>query len=180
MTKRLEESALTITNPVFLVDGTDTEFRHLINGLLPFAARLLSVRDGFGSLIGLTGIQYSLLISVAHLVHDDVVTVNRLADHLHLSGAFVTIETGKLKKLGLVDKRSDPNDKRKMRLTVTPAGTKLLKALAQTQQRINNVLFEGVTKAEFKVLCSVIDRLVTNGDRATLDLAHMIARQEKG
>jgi DNA-binding MarR family transcriptional regulator len=180
MTKRLEESALTITNPVFLVDGTDTEFRHLINGLLPFAARLLSVRDGFGSLIGLTGIQYSLLISVAHLVHDDVVTVNRLADHLHLAGAFVTIETGKLKKLGLVDKRSDPNDKRKMRLTVTPAGTKLLKALAQTQQRINNVLFEGVTKAEFKVLCSVIDRLVTNGDRATLDLAHMIARQEKG
>ena len=58
--------------------------------------------------------------SFAHLSHDDVVTVNRLADHLHLSGAFVTIETGKLKKLGLIDKRADPDDKRKMRLTVTP------------------------------------------------------------
>ncbi|CAB3752892.1 MarR family transcriptional regulator [Burkholderia puraquae] len=180
MAKQQEESVLTITNPACLIDGTDTEFRHLINGLLPFAARLLSVRDGFGSLIGLTGIQYSLLISVAHLSHDDVVTVNRLADHLHLSGAFVTIETGKLKKLGLIDKRSDPDDKRKMRLTVTPAGSKLLKALTATQQRINNVLFEGVTKTEFKALCSVIDRLVTNGDRATLDLAHLIARQEKG
>jgi DNA-binding MarR family transcriptional regulator len=180
MPKQVDESALTITNPACLVDGTDTEFRHLINGLLPFAARLLSVRDGFGTIIGLTGIQYSLLVSVAHLSHGEAVTVNRLADHLHLSGAFVTIETGKLKKLGLIDKRSDPDDKRKMRLTMTSNGVKLLRELAATQQRINNVLFEGVTKAEFKALCSVVDRLVANGDRATLDLSHQIARQEKG
>ncbi|RQS16457.1 MarR family transcriptional regulator [Burkholderia sp. Bp9002] len=179
MAKQQEESVLTITHPACLIDGTDAAFRHLINGLLPFAARLLSVRDGFGSIAGLTGIQYSLLVSVAHLSREDVVTVNRLADHLHLSGAFVTIETGKLKKLGLLDKRADPDDKRKMRLTVTSAGTKLLKTLAPTQQRINDVLFEGVTRTEFKALCSVIDRLVANGDRATLDLAHMIARQEK-
>ena len=91
MPKQIDESALTITNPACLVDGTDTEFRHLINGLLPFAARLLSVRDGFGTIIGLTGIQYSLLVSVSHLSHGESVTVNRLADHLHLSGAFVTI-----------------------------------------------------------------------------------------
>ncbi|SPB14613.1 MarR family transcriptional regulator [Caballeronia novacaledonica] len=179
MPKQIDESALTITNPACLVDGTDTEFRHLINGLLPFAARLLSVRDGFGTLIGLTGIQYSLLVSVSHLSHGESVTVNRLADHLHLSGAFVTIETGKLKKLGYIDKRSDPHDKRKMRLTVTSNGLKLLRELAATQQRINNVLFEGVTKTEFRALCSVVDRLVANGDRATLDLSHLIARREK-
>ncbi|CAE6687505.1 hypothetical protein R69927_01590 [Paraburkholderia domus] len=178
MAKNQEESILTVTNPACLIDGTDTEFRHLINGLLPFAARLLSIRDGFGTLIGLTGIQYSLLIAVAHLSHDDVVTVNRLADHLHLSGAFVTVETGKLKKLGVIDKRSDPDDKRKMRLTITSAGSKLLKELAARQQHINDVLFEGVTRTEFKALCSVVDRLVTNGDRATLDLAHLIARQD--
>jgi DNA-binding MarR family transcriptional regulator len=180
MTKLEEDAVLTITNPACLVDGTDTEFRHLINGLLPFAARLLSVRDGFGTLVGITGIQYSLLVSVAHLSQADVVTVNRLADHLHLSGAFVTIETGKLKKLGLIDKRADPEDKRKMRLEITRAGSKLLRGLAETQQRINNVLFEGVTKAEFKALCAVVDRLVTNGDRATLDLAHLIARKDIG
>ncbi|WGS45442.1 MarR family winged helix-turn-helix transcriptional regulator [Burkholderia sp. JSH-S8] len=180
MAKQQEESVLTITHPACLIDDTDAEFRRLINGLLPFAARLLSMRDGFGSIAGLTGIQYSLLVSIAHLSHDGVVTVNRLADHLHLSGAFVTIETGKLKQLGLIDKRAAPDDKRKMRLTVTSAGTKRLKTLAPTQQRINNVLFEGVTKTEFKALCSAIDRLVANGDRATLDLAHMIARQEKG
>jgi hypothetical protein len=67
-----------------------------------------------------------------------------------------------------------------MRLEITRAGSKLLRGLAETQQRINNVLFEGVTKAEFKALCAVVDRLVTNGDRATLDLAHLIARKDIG
>jgi MarR family transcriptional regulator, organic hydroperoxide resistance regulator len=179
MAKTQAERVLTVTNPNCLVDGNDIAFRHLINGLLPFAARLLSVRDGFGNLIGLTGIQYSLLASVAHLTQTETVTVNQLADHLHLSGAFVTIETGKLKKLGLVDKRSHPDDKRKMRVSVTASGSKLLIELAASQQRINDVLFEGVSKTEFKMLCSVVDRLVINGDHATIDLEHLIARKSK-
>ncbi|VVE03051.1 MarR family transcriptional regulator [Pandoraea eparura] len=179
MPKSSPSKALTVTNPACLIDGSDAEFRHLINGLLPFAARLLSVRDGFGSLIGLTGIQYSLLQSVVHLSSLADVTVNQLAEHLHLSGAFVTIETNKLKALKLIDKRQNPDDRRKMSLTVTPAGAKLLHELTPSQQRINDVLFDGVTRTEFKVLCAVVDRLVANGDRATLDLGHQLATRDK-
>jgi DNA-binding MarR family transcriptional regulator len=124
MTTRTAKKVLAVTHPACLVDGSDAEFRRLANGLLPFAARLLSIRDGFGSIVGLTGVQYSLARSIAHLsMHDDV-TVNQLAEHLHLhlSGAFVTVETNKLKKLGLIDKNVNPDDKRKMRLTMTAAG----------------------------------------------------------
>lgn len=180
MATTAESKALTITHPACLVNGSDSEFRHLVNGLLPFAARLLSVRDGFGSLIGLTGVQYSLIRAIAHLSRQGEVTVNQLGEHLHLSGAFVTVETGKLKKLGLIDKKAHPKDKRKMRLTMTAAGTKMLDQLIPTLQRINDVLFDGVTRSEFKVLCSVVDRLVSNGDRAALDLAHLQARQQTG
>ncbi|RDU98853.1 MarR family winged helix-turn-helix transcriptional regulator [Trinickia dinghuensis] len=178
MATRAENKTLTVSHPACLIDGSDREFRHLVNGLLPFAARLLSVRDGFGSLIGLTGVQYSLIRSVSHLSQQGEVTVNQLADHLHLSGAFVTIETNKLKKLGLIDKKAHPEDKRKMRLTVTTAGVKLLNELLPIQQRINDVLFEGVSRTEFKVLCSVVDRLVANGDHASLDLGHLLARRQ--
>lgn len=170
---------LTVTHPACLVNGSDAEFRHLVNGLLPFAARLLSIRDGFGSIVGLTGVQYSLIRSIAHLSVDDEVTVNQLAEHLHLSGAFVTVETNKLKKLGLIDKKANPEDRRKMRVTMTAAGNRLLNELLPTQQRINDVLFEGVTRTEFKVLCSLVDRLVVNGDHAALDLAHLQARKQK-
>ncbi|CAG9166071.1 hypothetical protein LMG23992_00680 [Cupriavidus laharis] len=180
MASKTSSKTLTITNPACLVDGSDTEFRHLVNGLLPFAARLLTVRDGFGSLIGLTGVQYSLIRSISHLSQQGDVTVNQLADHLHLSGPFITIETGKLKKLGLIDKKAHPEDRRKMLLTIAPAGTRLLGELLPVQQRINDVLFDGVTRTEFKVLCSIVDRLVTNGDRAALDLEHLHARQQAG
>ncbi|WER44642.1 MarR family transcriptional regulator [Cupriavidus sp. WKF15] len=180
MASKASSKTLTITNPACLVDGSDTEFRHLVNGLLPFAARLLTVRDGFGSLIGLTGVQYSLIRSIAHLSRQGDVTVNQLADHLHLSGPFITIETGKLKKLGLIDKKAHPEDRRKMLLTITPAGTRLLGELLPVQQRINDVLFDGVTRTEFKVLCSIVDRLVANGDRAALDLEHLHARRQAG
>jgi len=180
VSSKASSKTLTITNPACLVDGSDTEFRHLVNGLLPFAARLLTVRDGFGSLIGLTGVQYSLIRSISHLSQKGEVTVNQLADHLHLSGPFITIETGKLKKLGLIDKQAHPDDRRKMLLTITPAGTRLLGELLPVQQRINDVLFDGVTRKEFKVLCSIVDRLVANGDRAALDLEHLQARRQAG
>ncbi|CAG2155404.1 hypothetical protein LMG31506_05378 [Cupriavidus yeoncheonensis] len=180
MASKASSKTLTITNPACLVDGSDTEFRHLVNGLLPFAARLLTVRDGFGSLIGLTGVQYSLIRSISHLSQQGDVTVNQLADHLHLSGPFITIETGKLKTLGLIDKKAHPEDRRKMLLTITPAGVRLLGELLPVQQRINDVLFDGVTRTEFKVLCSIVDRLVANGDRAALDLEHLDARRRAG
>ncbi|MNL77728.1 hypothetical protein D3C87_2039670 [compost metagenome] len=67
-----------------------------------------------------------------------------------------------------------------MRLTITAAGTRLLNELLPVQQQINDVLFDGVSRTEFKVLCSVVDRLVANGDRAALDLEHLQARRQKG
>ncbi|WP_175775973.1 MarR family winged helix-turn-helix transcriptional regulator [Burkholderia anthina] len=170
-----DEHRLSITTEACLVDGTDAAFRYLINGLLPFAVRLRSVRDGFGSLIGLTGIQYSLLISIAHHSPDGAWTVNRLADHLHLGAAFVALETDKLRKFGLVEKQRHPEDRRKTRLTITSSASALLRGLARRQQDINDVLFDGVTHAEFKVLCSLVDRLVTNGDKATLHLQQYLA-----
>lgn len=66
-----------------------------------------------------------------------------------------------------------------MSLTVTTAGARLLHELTPSQQRINDVLFDGVTRTEFKVLCAVVDRLVANGDRATLDLGHLLAIRDK-
>lgn len=180
MTIPTQNSSLTASNEALLVDGSDAHFRHFVNGLLQFSSRLLSVRDGFGKFIGLTGIQYSILVSIAHLRQkEDDVTVNQLAEHLHLSGAFVTIETGKLKKLGLVEKDSHPDDKRKIRLAVTPTALALLDELRATQRKINDILFERLTPDQFRMLESLVDTLVSNADRATLDLGHILAQRKR-
>lgn len=64
---------------------------------------------------------------VVYLLYDDVVIVNCFVDYLYLSGVFVMIEIGKLKKFGLIDKCVDFDDKCKMWFMVMLVGLKLLK-----------------------------------------------------
>jgi hypothetical protein len=91
---------LTTSRPELLSDGRDREFRHLVHALFGFAAHHEQIRAGHGAVIGLAGIEYTVLISVAHLSLDGDVSVKAVADHLYLSGAFITAVTQRLVKLG--------------------------------------------------------------------------------
>ncbi len=104
---RTRAKLLTVSRPELLTNGSDRQFRSFVHGMLAFAARLEGVRSRFAAQLGLTGIQYTILISIRHLQGDGEVTVGAVADHLHLSGAFVTIETGKLLRMGLITKIQD-------------------------------------------------------------------------
>jgi DNA-binding MarR family transcriptional regulator len=157
---------LTVSRPELLANGSDAQFRAFLHGVLAFAARLEAVRAGFASLLGLTGIQYTILISVSHLQSEGEVTVGAVADHLHLSGAFVTTETGKLLRLGLITKLQDLNDRRRVCLRVTAKGRELLCDLAPVQVQVNDVLFDFVSAEQFRGLSATIDRIVACGDRA--------------
>ncbi len=176
MTTSDSKQALTITKPAFLVNGSDAEFRILINRLLYFSARLLTVRDGFGAIIGLSGIQYSILMSIKALSSQGEVTVNQLAEHLHFSGSFVTMETGKLRTRNLITKKRHDLDRRKIVLDITEAGKKLLSDLTGTQQAINDILFENLNTQQAKMLYNVLGQLVSNCDAATLELSHLVSR----
>ena len=95
----------------------------LVHGLFGFFARHEAIRSGHGARIGLVGIEYTVLISIGHLtVHEGDVSVNRIAEHLYLSGAFVTTVTNKLLQRGLIHKTPDPNDRRRVRLEISEKG----------------------------------------------------------
>src|SRR5579872_3228224 len=94
---------LTTSRPELLVDGRDRQFRHLVHGLFGFAAHHERIRGGHARVIGLAGIEYTVLIAVAHLSQDGDVNVKTVADHLYLSGAFITSVAGRLVKLGLIE-----------------------------------------------------------------------------
>jgi MarR family transcriptional regulator, organic hydroperoxide resistance regulator len=158
---------LTISRPEMLVDGSDRAFRSLVHGLFAFLARHEAVRAGHGARIGLVGIEYTVLISIGHLgVHESDVSVNRIAEHLYLSGAFVTTVTNKLLQRKLIHKTPDPNDRRRVRLEISEKGWALLAGLAPVQRQVNNVQFDCLSAAEFKQLAKMIDRLIDSSDRA--------------
>ena len=131
---------LTISRSEMLVDGSDRHFRRLVHSLFGFLARHEAVRTGHAARIGLVGIEYTALISIRHLeAEEGDVNVNRVASHLHLSGAFVTTVTNKLLKRGLIHKSVDPLDRRRVKLQVSAKGDELLAELAPTQRQINDV-----------------------------------------
>jgi DNA-binding MarR family transcriptional regulator len=158
---------LTVSRPELLVQGSDRAFRSLVHGLFGFFARHEAIRSGHGARIGLVGIEYTVLISIGHLtVHEGDVSVNRIAEHLYLSGAFVTTVTNKLLQRGLIHKTPDPNDRRRVRLEISEKGWARLAELAPVQRQVNDVQFDCLSASEFKQLSDMIERLIESSNRA--------------
>lgn len=165
--KNQRAAPLTVSRPELLVGGSDRAFRSLVHGLFAFFARHEAVRAGHGARIGLVGIEYTVLISIGHLAtHEGDVSVNRIADHLYLSGAFVTTVTNKLLQQGLIHKTPDPNDRRRVRLEISEKGWARLAELAPVQRQVNDVQFDCLSASEFKQLSSMIERLIDSSNRA--------------
>jgi DNA-binding MarR family transcriptional regulator len=157
---------LTVTRPELLNDGTDRNFRKLVHNIFAFMARHEAIRDGHARQIGLAGIEYTVLISIGHLALDGDVNVKTVADHLHMSGAFITTVTSKLQALGLVEKTQDSVDRRRISLVTTEKGKSLLRRLAPYQREINDVEFASLSKEEFQFLSKIIEDMIETGDEA--------------
>src|ERR1700755_2078837 len=113
----------TISRPQLMVDGSDVPCRQFVHDTLAFSPRLQAVRGQLVAVIGLSGTQYTVLIAIAHLSgSDEKIGVNQVAEHLHFSGAFITIEINKLVTNGLVTKQSDDEDRSRVNTGLTTAG----------------------------------------------------------
>jgi DNA-binding MarR family transcriptional regulator len=134
--------------------------------MIAYSARIQEIRKLFGEYVGLTGVQYTILISISQMEEIADVGVNAVADHLHLSGAFVTTEVNKLAKLKLVTKAFDKADRRRIKLSVTHTGQNLLAKLATIQVPVNDALFSSLSKEEFAQTASMVTRLLAHADEA--------------
>jgi DNA-binding MarR family transcriptional regulator len=164
--RRQRPIPLTTSRPELIVNGTDRDFRELVHNLFGFFALHERIRNGHAKFIGLAGVEYTVLIAIAHLAMDGDVNVKTVADHLHLSGAFITSTTRRLLLLGLIHKTSDPADRRRVSLTISDKGRDLLETLAPVQRRINDVEFGRLSRDEFKMLHHLIQRMLEDSERA--------------
>ena len=137
-----------------------------MHSLFGFLVRHQTLREGHAAVIGLPGIEYTTLIAIRHLALQGDVHVKTVADHLHLSGAFVTTVTNKLESKGLIEKAAHQGDRRRLSLSVTTRGAELLERLAPTQMQVNDVQFGCLSAREFQLLLDLVQRLVESSDRA--------------
>ena len=156
----------TVSRPELLVGGSDAAFRRMIHALLSYTHHVETVRDGFGVLLGISGVQYELLMSVQRLQETKGVPVGQVAGWMQRSGAFVTIESGKLVRNGWLEKRIDPADRRRALLRLTAQARARLDALAPVQAEINDALFSALSAREFATLSRLLAKLLPCGAQA--------------
>lgn len=167
----------TTARPELMADGTGERFRQLVNDLFTIAVRMDAVRRRFSQLIGVTPPQYLILVTVAQLeasTAGEGATVRAVAEHTHVSGAFVTAETGKLARLGLVAKRPNPADGRSVLVSLTPRGRKALETALPSIRAVNDAFFGKLSADDFARLSSIAARIVEASAGAVL-LAHALS-----
>jgi DNA-binding MarR family transcriptional regulator len=159
-------SAVTVSHPALIERASDRRFRQLVYDLLTIATRMDLVRAYLGRQIGLSGPQYSLLIAVAHLQGQKGVSVGSVAGALHVSSAFITVETGKLARRGLLWKRPNPADRRSVLLTLSSRGRLAIAGLNGRIRAVNDQFFANLDRRSFLDLSATAAQLVLGSDRA--------------
>jgi MarR family transcriptional regulator, organic hydroperoxide resistance regulator len=166
----------TVSRPELLSEGEDHKFRSFLHAFMVFSRRVDAIRSHLAQAVGVSGPQYELLSQLReHRAHNGL-TVNETALRLHCSGAFVTTQAGKLEREGLVARTRDPNDARRVRLTITPLCEQRMRNIARIQRQLNDALFASLSARQFQILRDVFPKLADDGDR-TVALAEF---QSKG
>ena len=158
--------SLTATSPILVAGKSDHSLRRLVYDFFTVSARMETVKRYLGERLGLTGPQYTIIMAVAELQGKNGVSVGRVGEYLHVTGTFVTMESGKLLKKGLLERHSDLQDRRVSLLSLSPKGARSLQSLFPELQQINDVFFQLGSRAEFERLCKTLEKLVGNSQRA--------------
>lgn len=169
---------LSISRAACLEDGRDDRLRALLHALFVTAARFEDVRGAFGRRIGATGPQYTILAAIAEKQQGAGVGIRALAEHLHVAPSHITTEVNKLVALGLVEKRANPADGRGVLARLTRAGEAALDRLGPFRREINDILFDGLSRADFQAVARLFDRFLINTERA-LDRVVLDERERK-
>jgi len=169
--KRRYHPPVTVTRRALLKGGSDVEFRRLIYRLLLVEERLRRARDHLGRRAGLTGPQYTMLITVAYLQGVTGISVQSLARNLRVTSAFITAESRRLIEHGLLAKRINPHDSRSMLLSVTAAGRRRLERLLPELRRVNDAFFSHVTARSFGHAMRFLEQLLAGSERVMAHIA---------
>ena len=183
--KKLRAAPATVSKPELLVEGSDSEFRGLVHDLMAFAHHIEACRDGFGAIVGLTGVQYEIFMAVKRfesLAGEGAagISVGQVAARLHRSGAFITLEVNKLVSRGVLAKAGDPADGRRVLLSISKQGEAIARTLAPVQQQVNDVLFACLDRKRFDRLRALASELVGCGDRATALIDYLSSHYPAG
>jgi len=87
------------------------------------------------------------------------VTMRELAKDLEVSESSATAVTDRLVRQGLVERRSDPSDRRVVRLSLSPSGSALVERLDEAAAAKTGETLAALTEAQLEQLIEILETL---------------------
>jgi MarR family transcriptional regulator, organic hydroperoxide resistance regulator len=132
--------------------------------------RLYSLRKPFGRVLELTGSQFIVLIGTAYCQGREGVSIRVLADHTQLASTHVTTEVGRLIKKGLLAKSTNTRDRRCVLIRLSPTGKAVIRTIDPLLRRVNDRLFQNVSREEFVIASHFLEKFARNSEDALADV----------
>lgn len=98
------------------------------------------------------------------LVDHEGDTQAQLSRRLHIKAPTVTVMIDKIERIGLVERRQDPKDKRKLRIYLTEAGIAVTAEARAAAHEITSAMIKDISEEELAVFRTVIGRMKQNLD----------------
>ncbi len=115
---------------------------------------------------GMTRAQWVIL---AHLDRQSGLSQNELAAIVEVEPITIGRLVDRLEARGLVERRSDPRDRRVWRLQLTPAATPILREIKQYRAELLELMTAGLDAATLKVMADGLLRMKANLAAAARD-----------
>jgi DNA-binding MarR family transcriptional regulator len=160
----------TVSHAPLLVAGNDVAFRETLYLMVLAFGRLISCREAFGRALGLTGSQFAVLFGTAYRQGREGVSIRRLAEHVQLASTHVTTEVGRLVRKGLLVKTANQRDRRGVLVKLSQRGEAAVLRVAPFLRRVNDCLFEGVSRRDVAALDRFLRVFARNGEEALAEI----------
>jgi DNA-binding MarR family transcriptional regulator len=156
---------------------SDREFRQFLYDFSVLGVHLESARAYLASYIGISSPQYNIVMILAQYQQAEGINGSEVAEHLHVTTAFITSEIVKLERAGLVEKRRNPKDGRGVLLRLTEAGEAKVEEIGPQRLWVNDHLFNGISGKDFRHLGRTVASLVDDFAQ-TIDMLKIMRKEQ--
>src|SRR5215469_5898124 len=136
--------------------GADPEFLLL---LYDVARQMRTRADQRARTRGMTRAQWVILV---HLERQPGLSQNELAAIVEVEPITIGRLVDRLEARGLVERRSDPRDRRVWRLQLTPAATPILREIRKYRAELHELMTAGIDSATLKAVADGLLRMKAN------------------
>ena len=85
-----------------------------------------------------------------------------ISENLHISAATVAVSMKRLEKTGVIERRSDQEDQRRIRIYLTERGRELIEKVRTCVEQNEKMIFQGFSESEMCLMKRFFDQMIAN------------------